>query len=225
MLYLKVERGSLMADNTEGAAVFSEDGKRWGTVVNGEVQWHDGPPPTREQQRAEFDAMLASIAPMTTDGSAEVPAEQYEWERTQRMLARWNQFPASITNRFEVYGSGYDAGADDECTRLEARLSEVEAERDDLIAIVRIMDDDLRAGELLTREQVEAERDALRAAVRPLVEAATTLEARDFDHTAECAVSNGKRTRYGCTCGYEKARAALADPAIAALLDQQKEQG
>jgi 3-methyladenine DNA glycosylase/8-oxoguanine DNA glycosylase len=152
---------------------------------------------------------------MTTEGSAEVPAGDaraypYEdnpggthWEGCYRAPRHHN---CAVARLYECH---------DEIARLEARLAEVEAERDTWRGLAERAEPVVEAMLSALLEQ-EASLDALRAAVRPLVEAAE--EADDyllhmpFQTMTEAAIVSS-------------IRAALVDPAIAALLDQQKEQG
>ena len=143
---------------------------------------------------------------MTTEGSAEVPAGDVVW--VTRGEARW------LDQRKDV---------EDERTRLEARLAEVEAERDltqrnfDRVADVVSCGGALDEMEARALKAV-ADLTALRAAVRPLVEAAQGF----LDSPALPVWDEGYDD---WMIARKSARAALADPAIAALLDQQKEQG
>lgn len=125
---------------------------------------------------------------MTTEGSAEVPAGEVDREIV------WVEGVFSLNTRDEsarIIGERL-ASAAAERTRLEARLAEVEDSRD---------------GFACDLDHAEERLTALRAAVRPLVEAAGS--ARHYMRYGE-----GDPFQLVATID-----AIMADPAIAALLE------
>lgn len=175
-----------------------------------------------------------NFEPLTTEGSAEVPAG----ERNE-LLAWLDRLPAHEHLNWWDYFSDCRAcalvteratTAAAERTRLEARLAEVEAERDlaqrnfdDAAAVVAFGGP---LDEAIARARdAEADLAALRAAVRPLVEAARAAFAMSVDADEWCDACMTPDGDHNEPCWAAVMAAALADPAIAALLDQQKEQG
>lgn len=215
---------------------------------------------------------------MTTEGSAEVSAGEADHEIEG---FRWIEVDCCVSC-YEpvVHVDGRWVHAAAERTRLEARLAEVEAERDGayreraqmVVALAKVFPswvntdpaepdwpvlyvqfptgqaswhfspadrallDGITVGgpawDGHTTEEkyeriaaIEDPAAALRAAVRPLVEAARAAFAMSVDADEWCDACMTPDGDHNEPCWAAVMAAALADPAIAALLDQQKEQG